>query len=61
MTSNPSAIHSKGTSSIFWQSVYAGVVAAGRDFDVDILWNGPPRETEFAPVNASRKESTATE
>ena len=38
----------KGTSSVFWQSVYAGVMAAGRDFDVDILWNGPPQETEFA-------------
>ena len=31
----------KGTSSIFWQSVQAGVDAAGRDFDVEILWNGP--------------------
>jgi ribose transport system substrate-binding protein len=38
----------KGTSSIFWQSVQAGVVAAGRDFDVEILWNGPPNETEYA-------------
>jgi ribose transport system substrate-binding protein len=38
----------KGTSSIFWQSVQAGVVAAGRDFDVEILWNGPPDETEYA-------------
>ena len=38
----------KGTSSVFWQSVYAGVMAAGRDFDVDILWNGPSQETEFA-------------
>lgn len=38
----------KGTSSVFWQSIYAGVVAAGHDLDVDILWNGPPQETEFA-------------
>ena len=38
----------KGTSSIFWQSVQAGVVAAGHDFDVEILWNGPPNETEYA-------------
>jgi ribose transport system substrate-binding protein len=38
----------KGTSSIFWQSVQAGVVAAGRDFDVEILWNGPADETEYA-------------
>jgi ribose transport system substrate-binding protein len=38
----------KGTSSIFWQSVRAGVDAAGRDFDVEILWNGPPNETDYA-------------
>jgi ribose transport system substrate-binding protein len=38
----------KGASSIFWQSVHAGVVAAGEDFDVEILWNGPPAETEYA-------------
>ena len=38
----------KGTSSIFWQSVHAGVIAAGEKYDVDILWNGPPQETEYA-------------
>jgi ribose transport system substrate-binding protein len=38
----------KGTSSIFWQSVQAGVNAAGHDFDVEIVWNGPPTETEYA-------------
>lgn len=38
----------KGTSSIFWQSVQAGALAAGREFDVEIQWNGPPEETEFA-------------
>jgi len=38
----------KGTSSIFWQSVQAGVNAAGTEFDVEILWNGPPNETEYA-------------
>jgi len=38
----------KGTSSIFWQSVHAGALAAGEQYDVDILWNGPPREIEYA-------------
>src|SRR5262249_14530276 len=38
----------KGTSSIFWQSIYAGVKAAAKDFDVEILWNGPPNETDYA-------------
>jgi ribose transport system substrate-binding protein len=38
----------KGTSSIFWQSVRAGALAAGAEFDVEILWNGPPQETEYA-------------
>lgn len=38
----------KGTSSDFWQSVQAGALAAGREFDVEIQWNGPSEETEFA-------------
>ena len=38
----------KGTSSIFWQSVHAGGIAAGEKYDVDGLWNGPPQETEYA-------------
>ena len=38
----------KGVDSIFWQSVYAGAQAAGRRYDVEILWNGPSRETEYA-------------
>ena len=38
----------KAVNSIFWQSVYAGVMVAGRKYDVEILWNGPPQETEYA-------------
>src|ERR1700736_197488 len=38
----------KGTSHIFWQSVQAGAIAAGRDLDVDVLWNGPSQETEYS-------------
>ncbi|MEZ5395909.1 MAG: substrate-binding domain-containing protein [Bryobacterales bacterium] len=38
----------KGTSSIFWQSVQAGSLAAAKKYNVEILWNGPPQETEYA-------------
>ncbi len=38
----------KGTNSMFWRSVQAGVLAAGRDFDVEIQWNGPTKETDFS-------------
>ena len=38
----------KGMNSMFWRSVQAGVLAAGRDFDVEIQWNGPTKETDFS-------------
>src|ERR1700704_407666 len=38
----------KGTSHIFWQSVQAGAISAGRDLDVEVLWNGPSQETEYS-------------
>jgi ribose transport system substrate-binding protein len=38
----------KTRSAIFWQIVHAGAVAASRDLNVDIDWNGPTGETEFA-------------
>lgn len=38
----------KGTSHLFWVSVELGVKAAGRDLDVDVLWNGPATETEYS-------------
>ena len=38
----------KGTTSLFWQSVHAGVIAAGQQFDVEVEWNGPTQETEYA-------------
>lgn len=37
----------KATSHLFWVSVEAGARAAARDLDVDIIWNGPPLETEY--------------
>jgi len=41
------AVIPKGTSHMFWVSVHAGALAAGKDFNVDILWNGPAQETEY--------------
>lgn len=38
----------KGLAHLFWQSVHAGAQAAGRDFDVQIEWNGPSQETEYS-------------
>ena len=39
---------SKGQAHKFWQSIHAGVVAAGQDFDVEILWNGPAQDTDYS-------------
>lgn len=37
----------KGTSHVFWLTVRSGAEAAGRKFGVEIIWNGPPLETEY--------------
>ncbi len=37
----------KGSAHIFWQSVHAGAVKAAREMNVEIVWNGPPQETDF--------------
>ncbi len=42
------AVIPKGTAHVFWQSVHAGAVAAGREFKVEILWDGPPNETDYS-------------
>jgi len=42
------AVIPKATSHIFWLAVKAGAVAAGRELNVDIEWNGPAAETDFA-------------
>ncbi len=42
------AVVPKGTAHQFWQGVHAGALAAGRAFNVDILWNGPAQETDSA-------------
>lgn len=38
----------KATSHLFFVSVHAGVDAAARTFNVDVLWNGPQNETDYA-------------
>lgn len=41
------AVIPKGQAHLFWQSVHAGANAAARELDVEIIWNGPPVETDF--------------
>jgi len=38
----------KATSHMFFVSVHAGVEQAAKDLKVDVLWNGPQNETDFA-------------
>jgi ribose transport system substrate-binding protein len=40
------AVVPKGTTHEFWKSVHAGAVKAGRELDVDILWQGPLKEDD---------------
>jgi ribose transport system substrate-binding protein len=42
------AVVPKGTAHVFWQTVHAGALAAGEQYNVEILWNGPPSETEYS-------------
>jgi ribose transport system substrate-binding protein len=42
------AVVPKATSHLFWVSVQAGALAAGRELKVDVLWNGPSSETDYA-------------
>src|SRR5439155_20103117 len=41
------AVIPKGRAHLFWQSVHAGAVAASREANVDIIWNGPATETDY--------------
>ncbi|MBV9760016.1 MAG: substrate-binding domain-containing protein [Acidobacteriaceae bacterium] len=38
----------KATSHLFFLSVHAGVEQAARELHVEVLWNGPQNETDFA-------------
>ena len=42
------AVIPKSQSHIFWQTVHAGAAAAGKELNVEIRWNGPASETDFA-------------
>lgn len=42
------AVVPKATSHLFWVSVHAGAAAAGKKFGVDVVWNGPSSETDYA-------------
>jgi ribose transport system substrate-binding protein len=42
------AVVPKATSHVFWVAVRSGAIAAGKELDVEVLWNGPAAETEFA-------------
>lgn len=42
------AVIPKSQAHIFWQTVHAGAVAAGRDLGVKILWKAPTTETDYA-------------
>ena len=37
----------KGRAHLFWQSVQAGAVAAAREENLEVSWNGPATETDF--------------
>lgn len=38
----------KAVSHIFWVEVQKGAEAAGKEFDVEVLWNGAPSETDYS-------------
>jgi ribose transport system substrate-binding protein len=42
------AVVPKATSHVFWQTVHAGSIAAGRELKVEVLWNSPTVETDFS-------------
>lgn len=42
------AVIPKGTSHLFWLSVQRGALDAGKEFGVDVLWNGAQSETDYA-------------
>jgi ribose transport system substrate-binding protein len=42
------AVVPKATSHIFWLSVQSGAMAAGKEFNVDVLWNGAATETDYS-------------
>lgn len=37
----------QGRTHLFWQTVQAGAIAASRELDVEVSWNGPATESDF--------------
>jgi ribose transport system substrate-binding protein len=42
------AVIPKASADIFWQSVHAGAVKGAREDHVNLIWDGPPNETDIA-------------
>jgi len=42
------AVIPMGRSHVYWQSAHAGAVKAGREENVEIIWDGPPSEMDFS-------------
>jgi ribose transport system substrate-binding protein len=42
------AVIPKSTAHLFWVSVHAGALAAARKYGAEILWNGPPSESDYS-------------
>lgn len=42
------AVITKLTNTVYWQSVFNGAQAAGKDYGYEIIWDGPDRETNSA-------------
>jgi ribose transport system substrate-binding protein len=42
------AVIPKATSHVFWLSVREGALKAGKDLNVEVLWNGPTLETDYS-------------
>lgn len=42
------AVIPKATAHLFWQSVQAGANAAAGELNVEVLWHGPPLETDYS-------------
>lgn len=42
------AVIPKSTAHLFWVSVHAGALAAAKEGGAEILWNGPPTESDYS-------------
>jgi ribose transport system substrate-binding protein len=42
------AVVPKGQADVFWQEVHSGAVKAGKEFHVNVAWNGPANEVEYS-------------